>query len=188
MKTAKGIAAALHAATHLTDDVMADFDEYRRAKRASGAPVDLEIEVAHAATACLAAESALREHLRNAAREATEALAELDAAGSKLFRIWFTLDGRANAEQLGRRLQDCRERFNAIVGAWASVADRVVATPEEQAAKAAEKRQRAIGILAARPVRDLRAMAKAAGVKVGTDREEIAAALVDGGHMEGLVS
>ena len=171
----------------MSGETTAPIREYRRAKRATGAPVDLEDAAIHAADRCQEAMEALRYHLEKARREADERLASLGHSGVRMGQFtWFVLDGRKTAEDLNARLCAARERFEGAVELWAALADRIVATDEDRVAATAEKRQRAIRILAARPARELRAMAKTAGLKVGTDREEIAAALVDGGYLESL--
>lgn len=133
------IAAALFAAPHLNEEALADFDAYRYAKRKTGAPVGLETAVFVAAYKCQRVAEELREHLVKAAKEATDAIAGVDSAGTKFGGVWFTLDGRENAEGIAKRLRVARENFNALLDVWQNTADRVVATPEETAAKVAEE-------------------------------------------------
>ena len=176
------IAAALLAATTLTEETTAPIREYRRTKRATGAPVDLEDAVVHAANRCQEAVEVLRDHLLRARREADERIAALDHAGARMGQhVWFLLDGRVTANDLNARLCAARERFEDAVRLWAALADRIVATPEDTARRAEEQRARRIDAWRAKPVRDLRAAAKAAGLHVGTDRVDIACALAAAG-------
>jgi hypothetical protein len=182
MKTVKEIADALIAAPHLTDDALADLYEYRREKRATGAPTDLESAVIHAAKECQDAADALVKHLDKAAKEATANAAHLAQYGVRFGeQTWFVLDGRTSAEQLNRALRAKREQFQALVVTWAAVADRIVATPEDIARRVEEQRAQWVAAWESRTVRDLRAAAKKSGLNVGTDRAEIARALVDAG-------
>ena len=176
------IAAALLAATTLTEETTAPIREYRRTKRATGAPVDLEDAVVHAANRCQEAVEVLRDHLLRARREADERIPAIDHAGARLGQHeWFLLDGRVTANDLNARLCAARERFEDAVRLWAALADRIVATPEDTARRAEEQRARRIDAWRAKPVRETRAAAKAAGLKVGTDRVNIATALAAAG-------
>jgi hypothetical protein len=176
------IATHLIAQTALTEETMAPIYEYRREKRATGAPTDLEIAVIHAAKECQDAADALARYLHEATTEAAQRANIMARHGVRFSeQTWFTLDSRTNAESLNRVLRTKREHFQALVATWAAVADRIVATDEDRARAAAEKRERAVATFSQQPVRDLRALAAKHGIKVGTGRAEIATALVDAG-------
>lgn len=176
------IAANLLAQTTLTEETMEPLLAYRREKRATGAPVDLEHAVYYAGRECEEARESLRQYVARAEAEAAKRLVSLDAYGVRFSDPdWFYLDGRQNAEAMTRRLVIAQKHFVALVEAWAAVADRIVATDEDRARVDTEKRDRAIASLATRPVRELRALAKSRGLAAGTDRREIATALVDAG-------
>jgi hypothetical protein len=128
----------------------------------------------------------LRTHLERVRREADEALEAMTRGGLRVgdySPTWFVLDGRQTAQGLHQKLRASRDAFRSILEAWSVVAGRIVATDEDRARKASEDRARAIRQLAALPARDLRRMAKDRGLSVGTDRTEVAAALVDAGHV-----
>jgi hypothetical protein len=178
MKTAKDIAAALLAAPRFDEETLADIHEYRRLKRESGAPMDLENEVLHAAHCCQHAHDALRDYLHRAAAEATEGLGHMEHAGVKYQRIWYTLDTRKNAETLGETLRATYDRFRNIVEAWAAVADRIQATPEERDAAETGRLARAWSQLG---LKDIRAFAKRKGFDPSGGRGEIVERLVRAG-------
>lgn len=184
--TTTEIVTALITATNLTEEAMEPLLAHRREKRATGAPTDLEDAVVHAAHKMLEAEAELRDYLVRVRKEADEAI-EIMAHGGLRFGdycpTWFVLDGRQTAQGLHEKLRAARDAFRSVLEAWAAVADRIVATDEDRARKASEDRDRAIRRLAALPARDLRRMAKERGLSVGTDRTEVAAALVDAGHV-----
>jgi hypothetical protein len=176
------IATHLIALTALTEETMAPIYEYRREKRATGAPVDLENAVIYAAQECQDAADALARYLHRATTEATQQANAIAQHGVRYGETtWFTLDSRTSAESLSRALCAKREQFQTLVATWAAVADRIVATDEDRARAAAEKRERAVAALSQRSARDLRAIATKHGIKVGTGRAEIATALVDAG-------
>ncbi len=186
MTTAKEIADAMLAATSLTEETgLADLYAYRSAKRATGAPVDMERAVIHAGRECQQACDALAEHLKRAAAEATSRAAALAGCGVRYMEsTWFVLDGRVTADALAANLRAKREHFQSLVEVWVSLADRIVATDEDRAEKAAElARYRAARIaeIAKRPKPALVAAATSKGIAVTGTREEIAAALVDAG-------
>lgn len=187
--TPKEIAETMIAATSLTEETgIAELYAYRRAKRATGAPTNLEDVVLHAACECQEAADALGKYLTRAAAEATKNAAYVAEHGVRFGdQTWFVLDGRATAESLGRVLRAKREHFQALVFAWAAVADRIVATEEDRARVAEEKaraREAQIAAWCKKPKPSLVATAASKGVAVpiGT-REEIAARLVDAGHL-----
>ena len=182
--TPKEIADHLLAQTTLTEEIMEPMLAYRRAKRATGAPVDLEDAIIHAAHKMLEAEAELRTHLERARKEATEALEAMTRNGLRVgdySLTWFVLDGRQTAQGLHETLRAARSAFRSILEAWAAVADRIVATDEDRAQKAAENRSRAIAQFATLSTRELRSLARARGLHAGVDRREIAEALVDAG-------
>ena len=72
-------------------------------------------------------------------------------------------------------------KYTVEKAATGAPTDRIVATPEDVARHAEEQRVRRIDAWRAKPVRDLRVAAKAAGLKVGTDRVDIACALAAAG-------
>lgn len=174
------IAAHVMQQTTLTEETIAPLYEYRRNKRVTGAPVDLEDAVVHAANECQDAADALARYLHKAMAEAAKQANAMAQHGVRFGEAtWFTLDGHTSAEALNRALHVKREHFQALVVAWAAVANRIIATDEDRARHAAEKRATAIRQLSALPARELRQMAKDRGLKVGIGREEIATALVD---------
>jgi hypothetical protein len=186
MKSPKEIAAALIAAPHLTEEVLADLDAYRGAKRATGAPVELEYAVARAAYECQAAADALRKYLDKAVKEATANAAYIAEHGVRFGeQTWFTLDDRTSAESLNRALRVKREHFQAVLGAWAAIADRIVATPDEQVKAAAERMQREtdkrIASWSTLPVKRLRDFAKSRDIDHTGDKEVLIQRLVDAG-------
>lgn len=140
--TPSAICETLSAANDLSDDTLAPLLEYRSAKRRTGCPDDLETEIIMAARKCQDTAAELRRYLERAAKEATEALAGLDAVGTRFDRSWFFLDARHNAEQMGQRLRAEREQFSGLLRVWAAVADRIQATDEEKATAARERQDR----------------------------------------------
>lgn len=187
--TPKDIAEAMIAATSLTEETgLADLYAYRRAKRATGAPTDLESAVLRAGRECQEAADALGTYLTRAAAEATKNAAYIAAHGVRFSeQTWFVLDGRTTAEALGRVLRAKREHFQALVAAWSAVADRLVATEDDRVRVAEEKAQAREAQIAAwckkpKPSIVATAVSKGVAVPMGT-REEIAARLVDAGHL-----
>ncbi len=174
------IAAHLIAQTALSEETMAPLYDYRREKRETGAPVDLESAVLYAAVKCQDASDRLRESLEKTAKDAAKYEAILAKDGPR-FGDGGWLPRAENVEALGYVLVARREAFQNVLEAWAAVADRIVATDEDRARAAAEKREQAIQRWASAPLRDLRAAAKSRGLNVGTDKNEIAAAIVDAG-------
>lgn len=175
--TPKEIAAHIMQQTTFTEETLAPLYEYRRAKRATGAPVDLESAIIHAARECEEMRESLRQYLMRAADEAAKRLATLDAVGVQMEDpTWFYLDGRQNAEAINRRMVAARKHLAALVDAWEAVADRIVATDEDRARMAEQKRAQRVAELTQLPVRELRAMARYRGLN-GTGKDELAAAL-----------
>lgn len=175
--TPQEIAAYIMLQTTFTEETLAPLYEYRRAKRATGAPVDLECAILHAARECQSVADVLRDHLKRAAQEAADGLSAVMERGVRFgLPTWFALDGRVDAEEIAQRLYDRRAALQALVEAWAAIADRIVATDEDRARMAEEKRACRIAELSRLPVRELRAMARYRGLN-GTGKDELAAAL-----------
>ncbi len=178
------IAADLLAATTLTEETTAPIREYRRTKRATGAPVDLEDAVVHAANRCQEAVEVLRDHLLRARREADERIAALDHAGARMGQhVWFVLDGHVTANDLNARLGAARERFEDAVRLWAALADRIVATPEDMKRHAEYQRAWRLNAWGGVTLKALKAAVAKHGIKLPRDasRAETNAALADAG-------
>lgn len=186
--TPKEIAETMIAATSLTEETgLAELYAYRRAKRATGAPADLESAVLHAGRECQDAADALAKYLKRAAEEAAKNAAYIAEHGVRFWeQTWFVLDGRTSAESLGRVLRAKREHFQALIAAWAAVADRIVATDEDRARAAEEKarwREAQIAAWCKKPKAVLAERAAGRCLPDTGTREEIAARLVDAGAM-----
>ncbi len=133
--TAQEIAAALLALPDLTEEALEPLDAYRYAKRQTGAPCDIESLLYRAARDAMRHRDDLREYLGKAAKEAAEH-AEITTKGMP---TWFALDARNNAEAMTARMRAAREHFNALAHLFGTLGDRIIATPEEQAAYAAKQ-------------------------------------------------
>lgn len=154
--TAQEIAAALLSAPHLDDDAIEPLREFRRAKRKTGAPTDLEDNAIVAAEALIEHVAALRIYLARAEKEAHDALEAMALADRHVFfRTWFQLDNRNSAEKLAAIAADRHKAFADAIRLWAALTDRIVATPEETAR--VEEQVRAAEVAAAKPARRKRA-------------------------------
>ena len=153
---AQDIAAALIAAPRLTYDSLEPLREFRAAKRKTGAPVDLESEVVHAAEKYMEAIETLREYLMRAEKEAKEALESM-ATGDRyvLHRTWLQFDNRVNAERLAATAADRHRMLLSALDLWVTLESRIVATPADVAAMA--EQARAAEAAAARATRRKRA-------------------------------
>lgn len=177
--TPKEIAAYLRAQKTFNETTLAPLDEYIQVKRATGAPVDLERGVMHAALAAQSATNDLVEHLDGVVASVQSIRAEL--AASSIYNVGYRPTRLATEYYLAKRA-GAVDVLLSLLYAWESLADRIVATDEDRAAYAAKRRQFKIDELSNRTARDLRALAKAQGLKVGTNCREIATALVDSGY------
>jgi len=150
---AQDIAAALIAAPRLTYDSLEPLREFRSAKRRTGAPVDLESEVVHAAEKYMESVETLREYLTRAEKEAKEALESM-ATGDQyvLHRTWFQLDNRVNAERLAATAADRHRMLLSALDLWTTLESRIVATPAD-VARMAEDARVAAEATAAKPAR-----------------------------------
>lgn len=133
--TAQEIAATLLALPDLTEEALEPLDAYRSAKRQTGAPCELESLLDRAARECMRRRDDLREYLGKAAKEAA-AHAEIT---TRSIPTWFALDARNNAEAMATRMRAAREHFNEMAHLFGTLGDRIIATPEEQAAYAAKQ-------------------------------------------------
>ena len=138
---ASEIATALLAAPHITDDAIEPLRVFRRAKRKTGAPVDLEDSAIAAAESFFEHMAALRLYLERAEKEARGALAAMSTADRYvLHRTWFQLDNRNSAERLASVAAERHKAFVDAVNLWAALTDRIVATPEETARRQEQDR------------------------------------------------
>lgn len=161
---AREIATALLAAPHITDDAIEPLRAFRRAKRKTGAPVDLEDSAIAAAESLFEHVAALRLYLERAEKEARDALAAMATADSYAFhRTWFQLDNRNSAERLAGNVERYHKAFFEAVSLWAALTDRIVATPEDVARR--EEQERAAAAALAPPARRR---------KQGTNRDDSA--------------
>lgn len=188
--TPKEIADHLLAQTTLTEKTMQPMLAYRREKRATGAPVALEDAIVHAAWECQRSADALRNYLERAWKEAEAALREFNdpspapgyTAGVHTSRHWDVLrHDRISAERLNDTLREKRDTLASLLDTWSAVADRIVATDEDRAQAAANRRARAIAAWTAQNMKTLGAACAKAGIRGVTGREAMAAALVDVG-------
>lgn len=182
--TPKEIANHLLTQTTLTEETMGPLLAYCCAKRATGAPVDLENVIIRAARSCEEARVTLHEYLTRAAKEATLRAKSLAEHGVLLDDYtYFYLDGRQSAEDMGRRLVSLRERMREAIAVWLVYADRIVATDEDRARLAAERREAAIARWRHAKLRDIKAAIARRGVALPRDAShaEMIAALVDAG-------
>jgi hypothetical protein len=149
---ASEIATALLAAPHITDDAIEPLRAFRRAKRTTGAPVDLEDSAIAAAESFFEHMAALRLYLERAEKEARDVLAAMATADRyALHRTWFQLDNRNSAERLASVAAERHKAFVDAVNLWAAMTDRIVATPEETARR--EEQDRAAAAALAPPAR-----------------------------------
>lgn len=162
--------------------------EYATAKRATGAPTVLEYHLHECMMDAERAVRCAREACRRVAERASREVADMDTAhgGPGSGWGWSPREdmGGQNTDDPVVRVEVARIRCEALrqaVELWAALADRIVATPEDVQRHAQEQRARRIDAWLAKPVRETRAAAKAAGLKVGTDRVNIATALAAAG-------
>lgn len=144
---ASEIAVALLAAPHITDDAIEPLRAFRRAKRKTGAPVDLEDSAIAAAESLLEGMNALRLYLERAEKEARDALAAMATADRHvLHRAWLQLDHRDSAERLAAVAENRHRAFVHAVNLWAAMTDRIVATPEETVRREEQERASAAAL------------------------------------------
>ncbi len=132
---AQEIAATLLALPDLTEEALEPLGAYRVAKRATGAPCDLESLLGRAARDVMRHRDDLREYLAKAAKEAA-AHAEIT---TRSFPLWSALDARNSVETMTLRMRAAQEHFDALAHLFGVLGDRIVATPEEAAAYAARQ-------------------------------------------------
>lgn len=179
--TPKEIADHLRAQKTFDVDTMAPLDGYTQTKRATGAPVDLERSIRAATAEVESAVYALQEHVESSRRELGN-LAHYAMQGAQFKARNYALPQHKPTEFYLSDLAGKQAHLNTLLDLWVSLADRIVATDEDRAAYAAKRRQFKIDELSNRSARDLRALAKAQGLKVGTNCREIAEQLVDAGY------
>lgn len=188
--TPKEIAAHLLNQTTLNGDTLAPLHDYHEAKRATGAPTDLEYEILAAASELDRATVDLYEYLTKAQKETADMREAINAHGVKFGRCgatWFSLNARHSAETLHNAQQSAHQKFSALLRAWVTIADRIVATDEDRAAHAEKARERRASALSSMTARELRAMAREKGLKVGTEKSEIVAAILAAEEADGLL-
>ena len=137
--TPREIAEALRAAKSLNADDLEPLRVYTEAKRATGAPLAVEEAVLSAAHECREAFRVLVRATESERGSREYALDVFKAQG-----IASRLQGFVLAQQHDQTVAVLyevhrvrREAFLMLVDVFASVADRIVATPEEQAAETA---------------------------------------------------
>lgn len=175
--TPKEIAAHLMTANVLDKETMAPFHDFHEAKRATGAPTELEYAVFFAAEELQRATDNLRDHCLAMQRAHADMLSGFEMYGVRMGRGSPSFP-RDTTEMLHLLLRQASEKFRDAVRNWAALTDRIVATDEDRAEALKQKHERRAAALSRMSARELRALARESGLKVGTEKAEIVAAIL----------